>query len=43
MAEEQMTYLGDFSVQVIKSVKEQGMSIRQAFTFYNINETALQR
>jgi len=38
-----MTYSADFQAQVVKSVKEQDMSIRQACTFYNISRTALQR
>ena len=38
-----MTYLADFRVQVIKSVKNKDMSIREACTLYNISETALQR
>ena len=38
-----MTYSADFRAQVIKSVKEQGMSIRQACTFYNVSKTALHR
>ena len=36
MAEEHMTYSTDFRAQVIKSVKNKDMSIRQACTFYNI-------
>ena len=43
MAEEQMTYSADFRAQVIKSVKNKDMSIRQACTFYNVSKTALQR
>ena len=43
MAEEYMTYSADFRAQVIKSVKQSDMSIRQACTFYNISKTALQR
>jgi len=43
MAEEQMTYSADFRAQVIRSVKNKDMSIRQACTFYNISKTALQR
>ena len=43
MAEEQMTYSADFRSQVIKSVKNKDMSIRQACTFYNVSKTALQR
>ena len=38
-----MTYSADFRAQVIKSVKNKDMSIRQACTFYNISKTALQR
>lgn len=38
-----MTYSADFRAQVIKSVKQNDMSIRQACTFYNISKTALQR
>lgn len=38
-----MTYSADFRAQVIKSVKEQGMSIRQACIFYDMSKTALQR
>ena len=36
-----MTYSADFRAQVIKSVKNKDMSIRQACTFYNISKTAL--
>ena len=43
MAEEHMTYSADFRAQVIKSVKQQGTSIRQACAFYNVSKTALQR
>ena len=43
MAEEHMTYSADFRAQVIKSVKNKDMSIRQACTFYNVSKTALQR
>ena len=43
MAEEKMTYSADFRAQVIKSVKNKDMSIRQACTFYNVSKTALQR
>ena len=43
MAEEHMTYSADFRAQVIKSVKQSDMSIRQACTFYNVSKTALQR
>ena len=43
MAEEHMTYSADFREQVIKSVKNKDMSIRQACTFYNVSKTALQR
>ena len=35
-----MTYSADFRAQVIKSVKQQGMSIRQACAFYNINPSS---
>ena len=38
-----MTYSADFRAQVIKSVKNKDMSIREACTFYNISKTALQR
>ena len=38
-----MTYSADFREQVIKSVKNKDMSIRQACTFYNVSKTALQR
>ena len=38
-----MTYSADFRSQVIKSVKNKDMSIRQACTFYNVSKTALQR
>ena len=38
-----MTYSADFRTQVIKSVKNKDMSIRQACTFYNVSKTALQR
>lgn len=37
-----MTYSADFRAQVIKSVKQQGMSIRQACVFYNISKATLQ-
>ena len=37
-----MTYSTDFRAQVIKSVKEQGMSIRQACAFYDISKATLQ-
>ena len=43
MAEEYMTYSADFRAQVIKSVKNKDMSIRQACIFYNVSKTALQR
>ncbi len=43
MAEEYMTYSADFRAQVIKSIKQKDMSIRQACTFYNISKTTLQR
>ena len=38
-----MTYSADFRAQVIKSVKNQDMTIRQACIFYNVSKTALQR
>ena len=38
-----MTYSADFRAQVIKSVKNKDMTIREACTFYNISKTALQR
>ena len=38
-----MTYSADFRSQVIKSVKNKDMSIRQACTFYDISKTTLQR
>ena len=37
-----MTYSADFRAQVIKSVEEQDMSIRQACTFYDISKATLQ-
>ena len=37
-----MTYSSDFRSQVIKSVKQQGMSIRQACAFYDISKATLQ-
>ena len=37
-----MTYSADFRAQVIKSVEKQGMSIRQACTFYDISKATLQ-
>ena len=37
-----MTYSADFRAQVIKSVEEQGMSIRQACTFQDISKATLQ-
>jgi transposase len=37
-----MTYPADFRAQVIKSVKQQGMSIRQACAFYDISKATLQ-
>ena len=43
MVEEHMTYSGDFRAQVIKSIKQSDMSIRQACTFYNGSKNALQR
>ena len=38
-----MTYSADFRAQVIKSVKNRDMSIRESCTFYNVSKTALQR
>ena len=38
-----MTYSADFRAQVIESIKNKDMSIRQACTFYNVSKTALQR
>ncbi|SNT69898.1 IS630 transposase-related protein [Psychrobacter sp. LV10R520-6] len=38
-----MTYSTDFRAQVIKNIKQQDMSIRQACAFYNIGKTTLQR
>ena len=38
-----MTYSADFRAQVIKSVQNKDMSIRQACIFYNVSKTALQR
>ena len=38
-----MTYSADCRAQVIISVKNKDMSIRQACTFYDISKTALQR
>ena len=43
MPEQHMTYSADFWAQVIKSVENKDMSIRQACTFYNISKTTLQR
>ncbi|WP_201510443.1 IS630 transposase-related protein [Psychrobacter aquaticus] len=37
-----MTYSTDFRAQVIKSVEQQGMSIRQACAFYDISKATLQ-
>ena len=37
-----MTYSADFRAQVLKSVKQQGMSIRQACAFYDISKATLQ-
>ena len=37
-----MTYLADCRAQVIKSVKQQGMSIKQACAFYDISKSTLQ-
>ena len=42
-AEEYMTYSADFRTQVIKSVKDKDMSIREACIFYDISKTTLQR
>ena len=38
-----MTYSADFRAQVIKSIKDNNMSIRQACSFYDISKTTLQR
>ena len=38
-----MTYSADFRAQVIKSVKNKDMTIREACTFYDVSKTALQR
>ena len=38
-----MTYSADFGAQVIKSVKNKDMTIREACTFYSVSKTALQR
>ena len=38
-----MTYSADLRAQVIKSVENKDISIRQACTFYNVSKTALQR
>ena len=43
IVEVHMIYSADFRAQVIKSVKNKDMSIRQACTFYNVSKTALQR
>jgi transposase len=43
VVEEYMTYSADFRTQVIKSVKDKDMSIRQACIFYDISKTTLQR
>ena len=37
-----MTYSADFRTQVIKSVEQQDMSIRQACAFYDISKATLQ-
>ena len=37
-----MTYLADFCTQVLKSVEQQGMSIREACVFYDISKATLQ-
>ncbi|WP_201595078.1 IS630 transposase-related protein [Psychrobacter vallis] len=37
-----MTYSVDFRAQVIKSAEQQGISIRQACTFYDISKATLQ-
>ena len=37
-----MFYLVDFRAQVIKSVEQQDMSIRQACAFYDISKATLQ-
>ena len=37
-----MTYSADFRAQVIRSVEQQCMSIRQACTFYDISKATLQ-
>nr|WP_201530095.1 IS630 transposase-related protein [Psychrobacter frigidicola] len=37
-----MTYSADFRAQVLKSVEQQGMSIRQACAFYDISKATLQ-
>ena len=37
-----MTYSADFRAQVIKSVKQQGMSIRHASAFYDSSKATLQ-
>ena len=37
-----MTYSADFRAQVIKSVKQQDMSIRHASAFYDISKATLQ-
>ena len=37
-----MTYSADFRAQVIKSVEQQGMSIRKACAFYGISKATLQ-
>lgn len=38
-----MTYSADFRAQVIRSVKNKDMTIREACTFYDVSKTALQR
>ena len=42
MAEEYMSYSAGFQAQVIKSVKQSDMSIRQACKFYYISKTTSQ-
>ena len=37
-----MTYSADFRAQVLKSVEQQDMSIRQACAFYDISKATLQ-
>jgi len=38
-----MTYSAECPTQVIKSIKQQDMSIRQVCAFYNFSKTTLQR